>query len=214
MYLFEHRQKTGVQDSLSESCRSEWRRKVSHPRQGCKSDIHALVDDLDDRYDVRLVLKHSSQRLHEVVRACDVGSVGVPIRSIAEVARVDESVLTAGCTCTKVLHQHELSTNAPARIRTIQCNDNLQAILLCPINSFEEVRKLAGDVRLVGRDIKYPMSDGDPDMVEPTCRDKINADRGTEAHVAHPAAAMSAKSCSVMNVSQCCLSALCATSLF
>ena len=160
------------------------------------------------------MLKHSSQGLHEVVCACNIGGVGVPVRSIAEVARVDESVLTARCACTKVLHQHKLSTDAPARIRTIQCNDDLQAILLCPINSFEEVRKLTGDVRLVGSNIEYPMSNGDPDMVEPMHRETFNVERGAEVHITHPAAAMSAKSCSVMNVSQCCLSALNATSLF
>jgi hypothetical protein len=51
---------------------------------------------------------------------------------------------------------------------TMEINDYFQSMILCPIYSFGQVRQLALNIRFSGRDIKCPISDWKPYMIQPT----------------------------------------------
>lgn len=56
----------------------------------------------------------------------------------------------------------------------MQINQDLDAILLRPLNGLEEVRILALDVRLAAGDIKGPVADWNTDMVQALSQKLIN----------------------------------------
>lgn len=50
----------------------------------------------------------------------------------------------------------------------MEVNDNLQSMLACPLDALLQVRQLTRNVRLPSADLKGPVSDGYPDVVQ-TC---------------------------------------------
>ena len=87
----------------------------------------------------------------------------------------------------------------------MEVDDELEAVVTRPCDCLLEVRQLALDVRLAARDVPCPEADWQADVVQAARRSGQSHGTGTmdeKAGVAHPAAAMSAKSCSVIHVSQ------------
>ncbi len=87
----------------------------------------------------------------------------------------------------------------------MEIHDDFQTIGLCPRNSFCEVRKLPLNVRFPPRHVKGPVSDRQPYMVEPI--EHIISSNTPVTHdmviaSTHPAAAIAAKSDSVIQVFQ------------
>ena len=88
---------------------------------------------------------------------------------------------------------------------TMEIHDNFQPIGLCPRDSFREVRKLPLNIRLPSRHVKCPISNGQSYVIKPMIRFiSVNASilHDMDAKPAHPAAAIAAKSDSVIQVFQ------------
>ena len=85
---------------------------------------------------------------------------------------------------------------------TMKVDDHLQSVVLCPAYSLAEVGKLTLHVWLVALNVPSPEADGQTDMVE-TNEDDQHNEIGKIERETHPAAAMSEKSCSVIQLSQC-----------
>lgn len=84
----------------------------------------------------------------------------------------------------------------------------------CPADSLGEIGQLTLDKRFAAGDVKGPISDGNPDVVQATESKFIVRSSSAQTNDTHPAAAMAVKSASVIHVFQWLVSAACAVALF
>lgn len=94
----------------------------------------------------------------------------------------------------------ELHPPVLASWRAVQVDDNLQAMVARPRNGLLEVGQLAGDVGLSRTRLKGPVADGYTDMVQSNSG-RMSVSRWYDWNAitcTHPAAAMAAKSASVI----------------
>ena len=83
----------------------------------------------------------------------------------------------------------------------VQVDDQLKVVLGGPCNGFREIGQLAANIRLAGSNFEGPVADGQAYMVQTCGMSKKMQVRNT-AWMTYPAAAMAAKSVSVIHVSQ------------
>lgn len=101
--------------------------------------------------------------------------------------------------------------------RAVQVDDQLEAVISSPGDRVSEIRELSLYVRFSRADLPRPISYRKPYVVQPVSRVRRSAPRyrrRREGDPAHPAAAIAAKSASVIQVFQWFVSVCCAVFLF
>lgn len=96
----------------------------------------------------------------------------------------------------------------------MQVNDHLQSVKPSPADRFREVGELARNIRFAGSNLKGPVAYGNSNMVQAEVwAYALDGNQNNRSEDPHPAAAMSARSCSVIQVSQCCFRVAAAVAL-
>ena len=116
--------------------------------------------------------EHACNLLYDIIRTLDIGRIRMPMREAHPLTRVVKPFfksMSQIITAKKGIHLPILASRSPVKI-----DNEFQTMVSSPGNGFLQVRYLTLNKRLSGPNLECPITNWQPDMIQPLKLNRVN----------------------------------------